>query len=62
MNNKVLLVDDESGVRTVIGVVLADAGYEVIEAENGIQALDRFEEFRPSVVLTDIKMPGVDGL
>ncbi|OGP61192.1 MAG: histidine kinase [Deltaproteobacteria bacterium RBG_13_49_15] len=62
MGERILLVDDEEGIRTVLRISLSDRGYEVFTAENGEQALDIFREKSPSIVLTDIKMPGMDGL
>lgn len=62
MVKKVLLVDDEEGIRRVWGISLADAGYEVHSAGNGEEALRIFREIRPPIILTDIKMPGMDGI
>ncbi len=62
MNEKVLLVDDEEGIRKVLGISLSDSGYEVLSAGSGEEALAIFRESSPSIVLTDIKMPGMDGL
>jgi signal transduction histidine kinase len=62
MEKSILLVDDEEGIRKVLGIVLADLGYEVLTAENGAQALQIFEEARPPIVMTDIKMPEMDGI
>jgi PAS domain S-box-containing protein len=62
MNNTLLLADDEEGIRKVLGIALADAGYEVCTAENGVEALRLFREALPPIVLTDIKMPGMDGI
>ena len=62
MIETVLLVDDEPGIRKILGIWLADAGYRVIEAESGDEALRMFAEFHPAIVLTDIKMPGMDGI
>lgn len=59
---KLLLVDDEAGIRRVVGITLADMGHTVLEAANGDEALAVFEREQPSVVLTDIRMPGMDGL
>lgn len=58
----VLLVDDEPGIRKVVGIALEDMGYRVLEAASGEEALAVFRRERPSVVLTDIRMPGMDGL
>jgi DNA-binding NtrC family response regulator len=60
--DSVLLVDDEEGIRKVLGISLADSGYQVLTAENGTQALELFRRERPPIVLTDIKMPGMDGI
>ncbi|UZP68336.1 response regulator [Desulfovibrio mangrovi] len=62
MQHVVLLVDDEEGIRTVLGLSLADMGYRVHTAANGEEALRVFEEVRPHIVLTDIKMPGLSGI
>lgn len=62
MNEQVLLVDDEPGILKVLGISLADRGYRVLTAESGEDALHLFHDARPSIVLTDIKMPGIDGI
>ncbi|MFP4030842.1 MAG: response regulator [Desulfococcaceae bacterium] len=62
MEKTLLLVDDEADIREILGLSLTDLGYRVISAENGLAALDRFREARPPVVVTDIKMPGLDGI
>lgn len=62
MNNRILLVDDEAGIRNVLGLSLADAGYEMYTAENGETGFEIFREARPEIVLTDIKMPGMNGI
>jgi len=62
MENKILLVDDEKDVRDVLNLSLSDMGYDVFEAENGDEALHIFKKTNPSIVLTDIKMPGMDGI
>ena len=62
MEKKILLVDDEEGIRKVLGISLADSGYDVLTAENGEQALQLFRENHPPIVMTDIKMPGIDGI
>jgi signal transduction histidine kinase len=46
----------------VLGISLADRGYEVLTASNGEEALDIFRKSQPEIVLTDIKMPGIDGI
>jgi len=62
MKQSILLVDDEEGIRTVLGISLADMGYHVLTAENGQEALRIFKKARPAIVLTDIKMPEMDGI
>jgi signal transduction histidine kinase len=62
MEKTILLVDDEIDIREVLSLALADMGYKVYEAENGDQALRIFKEVQPAIVLTDIKMPGMDGI
>lgn len=62
MDRNLLLVDDEEGIRTVLSLSLADAGYVVHTARTGEEALAVFDRVRPGVVLTDIKMPGMDGI
>lgn len=59
---KILLVDDEEGIRKVLSISLADSGYQVMTAENAEQAIDLFRKTGPAIVLTDIKMPGMDGI
>ncbi len=62
MDEMILLVDDEAGIRKVLGIALADCGYRVSTAENGEEALALFRELDPAIVLTDIKMPDMDGI
>jgi signal transduction histidine kinase len=61
-DHRILLVDDESGIRTVLGIALNDSGYSVTTAENGEEALRLFRDLKPPIVLTDIKMPEMDGI
>jgi signal transduction histidine kinase len=62
MQRSILLVDDEEGIRKVLGIALADLGYRVHPAKNGVDALRIFKDERPPIVLTDIKMPEMDGI
>lgn len=57
----VLIVDDELRMRRFIRMNLELEGYQVIEAENGIQALDRIRQFTPNLVVMDVMMPEMDG-
>ena len=64
MTIRVLVADDQSMVRAGFRMLLKNAeGIEVVaEAENGLEAVDKAERFRPNVVLMDIRMPSLDGL
>jgi len=57
----VLFVDDEAAFRTVMAERLRERAFEVTEAENGESALDLLEQFAFDVVITDLRMPGIDG-
>jgi len=61
-DRKILLADDEEGIRRVLGISLEDMGYEIRTAANGAEALEIFKEYAPSIVLTDIKMPVMGGI
>ncbi len=58
----VLIIDDEQDIRDVTRLTLVDAGYVVETAADGIEGLARCEQFAPRIVITDIRMPGMDGL
>jgi signal transduction histidine kinase len=58
----ILIVDDEPDIREVLGISLMDMGYLTVEAENATQAFDVFLKKQPQIVVTDIKMPGGDGI
>lgn len=58
----ILVVDDAAFVRMKYVKSLVDNGYEVIEAENGVEALEKYKECKPDGVLLDINMPLMDGL
>lgn len=65
-NGRVMVVDDEGDVRKVAGMCLEKAGYQVIEAENGEEAIQKINEgdnpVRLDVIITDINMPKINGL
>ncbi len=58
----VLIVDDEPNVRRVLGTLLDQAGWSTTRAESGEQALDLVRAQDPDLVITDLKMPGMDGM
>lgn len=62
MNAKILVVDDSGLARRSTRRVLEDAGYAVVEAEDGLSALERFAMEKPDVVLLDLVMKGMYGL
>lgn len=57
----ILIVDDDLGIRTSIGDYLEMAGYSVISAANGKEALPLVDEYQPQLVITDVVMPQMDG-
>src|SRR2546430_2456710 len=59
---KILVVDDEPQIRRVMRVTLGGQGYEIVEARSGEEALERFREHLPDLVLLDLNMPGMGGL
>ena len=56
-----LVVDDNQTNRLVLNAMLAELGYDVIEAKDGVQAIACFMKARPDIILMDIAMPGMDG-
>ena len=61
MNKKVLTIDDSKTLRMLIGKHLAPFGIEMLQAENGIQGIQRARETSPDVILLDYNMPIMDG-
>lgn len=60
--SKILAIDDDSIIRTLLSNMLKRAGYDVITAADGITGLRHAEEFDPDIVITDYQMPGLDGM
>ena len=58
---KILLVEDTTGIRKLLSVILTQANFEVHEAENGEKALESLSQFEPDIILSDIMMPVMDG-
>jgi len=59
---KVVIIDDEEDIREVLTVFLEDAGYRVAAAADGAAGLQLCESIHPQIVITDVRMPGMDGL
>jgi signal transduction histidine kinase len=62
VEKNLLLVDDEADIREVLSMALTDLGYAVATADSGTTALTLFLKHHPPIVITDIKMPGMDGI
>src|SRR4029079_13981552 len=61
-SGRILVVDDEVNARTALAELLRDEGYDVEIAADAFKALGNYEAFAPHVVVTDLKMPGMDGI
>ena len=59
---RILVVDDEVNARSALAELLRDQGYDVETAADAFKALGKYREFDPHVVITDLHMPGMDGL
>ena len=63
MSNNILLVDDATFMRMMLKDILTKNGYNVVgEAENGAQAVEKYKELKPNLVVMDITMPEMDGI
>jgi len=60
--SKLLVIDDERGIRKLLALSLESDGYEVCTAPSGEEGIETFRRESPAIVLTDIKMPGIDGI
>lgn len=58
---RILIADDRASSRELLRIVLERAGYEVLEAEDGNQAVERAVGGNPDLILLDLQMPGLDG-
>ena len=59
---KILLIDDDTNLRTMTTMALAAAGHQVVEAKDGKQGVRLFHEHRPDLVITDLIMPDQEGI
>jgi DNA-binding response OmpR family regulator len=62
MDEKLLIVDDEEGIRSSLGEYFTRQGYQVSLAEDGVKALEKIKIDRPDVIILDVQLPYMDGL
>jgi len=62
MSKRILTVDDSASVRQMVAFTLKNEGYEVMEAVDGVDALEKPENKTVDMVLTDLNMPNMDGI
>lgn len=62
MSSKIMVVDDNKGIRSFLNILLTSEGYEVYEANNGKEAIDLSFKYTFSLIIMDIKMLGMSGL
>lgn len=61
MGYKILIADDEAEIRDVLRLYLEKDGYEVVEASDGMETMEKFRKESPDLAILDIMMPGLDG-
>lgn len=61
MGYKILIADDEAEIRDVLHLYLEKDGYEVVEAADGVEAMEKIKKEQPDLAILDIMMPGLDG-
>lgn len=61
MSKRVLIVEDNFDNRAIYAELLRHAGYQIIEAENGLRGIERAREYQPDLILMDLSMPLMDG-
>jgi len=62
MSKTILIVDDSSSIRQVVGLALKREGYEVIQAEDGVDALSKLDGAKIHLIISDVNMPNMDGI
>jgi len=62
MSRRILVIDDEAGIRQALGQLLEYEGFEVKTASGGAEGITQYDSFRPQLVFLDVKMAGLDGL
>jgi two-component system chemotaxis response regulator CheY len=62
MLKKILITDESDELKTELSSILKTSGYDVVEAANGADALNRLEEHKIALLITDVNMPEIDGI
>ena len=62
MNPSILIVDDEPMTRNLLRLMLERAGFRILEAEDGLKALEAVAEHNPDMLILDVMMPNMDGV
>jgi two-component system response regulator MtrA len=62
MNARIMVVDDDTAISEMIGIILRGEGYEPEFASDGAEAMELFRSMRPDLVLLDLMLPGIDGI
>ncbi|MEW6704454.1 MAG: response regulator [Pseudomonadota bacterium] len=62
MTKTIMIVDDSASLRQVVGIALKSAGYDVIEAADGQEALKRLDGRKVHLIVSDVNMPQLDGI
>jgi two-component system chemotaxis response regulator CheY len=62
MAKTIMIIDDSTSLRQVVNIALKSAGYTVVQAENGQDALDKLKSVSPNLILCDVNMPVMDGI
>ena len=60
--SRILIIDDEASIRSILSTLLKKCGYHVQVADSGESGLNVYAQFKPAVILLDLKMPGIDGM
>jgi DNA-binding response OmpR family regulator len=60
--NPILIIDDEPGIRAILGRLLKAEGYEIVFAQDGLEGLETAKKVHPAMILLDQTMPQMDGL
>ena len=61
MRQRILIVDDETSIQELIKFNLEQAGFETEVANDGIEAIEKFESYKPDLIVLDLMLPGKDG-